>query len=127
MARSALGVEINMATMMARNEKVRAVGNMKVNARGDVLDSNNNVITNANKRVESSYGQSVSSDGSGIAPTVATKPIDTMHDSGLTIDPAQSIDQYMEEELLPEEQELFEELDEEVAEELVKKPEVKKK
>ena len=52
MARSALGVEINMATMMARNEKVRAVGNMKVNARGDVLDSNNNVITNSNKRVE---------------------------------------------------------------------------
>jgi hypothetical protein len=54
-----------------------------------------------------------------VAPTVTTKPIDTMHDSGLTIDPAQSIDQYMEEELLPEEQELFDEIDEE--------PEVKKK
>lgn len=118
MVRSALGVEINMASMMARNEKVRAVGNMKVNARGDLLDSNNNVITNANKRVESSYNQSVSDDSSGIAPTFASTPTDTMHDPGLTIDPAQNIDQYMEE-LLPEEQELFSELDTE--------PEVKKK
>jgi hypothetical protein len=119
MARSALGVEINMASMIARNEKVRAVGNMKVNARGDLLDSNNNIITNANKRVESSYSQSVSDDGLGIAPTVAPNSTNTMHDPGLTIDPAQNIDQYMEEELLPEEQDLFEELDEE--------PEVKKK
>jgi GTP-sensing pleiotropic transcriptional regulator CodY len=117
MAKSALGVEINMASMIARNEKVRAVGNMKVNARGDLLDSNNNIITNANKRVESSYNQSVSDDSSGIAPTFASTPTDMMHDPGLTIDPAQNIDQYMEE-LLPEEQELFEELDEE--------PEVKK-
>jgi hypothetical protein len=120
MARSALGVEINMAAMMARNEKVRAVGNMKVNARGDLLDSNNNIITNANKRVESSYNKSVSDDDFGIAPTVApANATDTMHNPGLTIDPAQSIDQYMEEELLPEEQELFDEIDEE--------PEVKKK
>jgi hypothetical protein len=118
MARSALGVEINMASMMARNEKVRAVGNMKVNARGDLLDSNNNIITNANKRVESSYSQSVSDDNPVIAPTFASTPTDMMHDPGLTIDPAQNIDQYMEE-LLPKEQELFEELDEE--------PEVKKK
>jgi len=44
MARSALGREINMSALASRNEKVRAVGNMRVNARGDLLDSNNNII-----------------------------------------------------------------------------------
>jgi hypothetical protein len=108
MAKSALGVDINMSALMARNEKVRAVGNMKVNARGDYVDSNNNIITNANKRVENQYNQSVSEDV-GIAPTMAPTIVpNTMHNSGLTVD----IEKHMDE-LLPEEQELFNDDDEE--------------
>jgi hypothetical protein len=113
MTKSALGVDINMSALMARNEKVRAVGNMRVNARGDLVDSNNNIITNANKRVENQYNQSVSDDV-GIAPTMAPTIVDTMHTSGLTVDTEKHL-----EELLPEEQELFSELENE--------PEVKKK
>jgi hypothetical protein len=44
-----------MAAIRAKNEKVRAVGNMNVNARGDILDSNNNIIADANKRVNAMY------------------------------------------------------------------------
>lgn len=70
--RSALGKEVNMSALMARNEKVRAVGNMNVNARGDLVDSNNNVITSANKRVESNYSHTVNDNGDfGLKPIIA--------------------------------------------------------
>lgn len=44
-----------MAALRAKNERVRAVGNMNVNARGDIIDSNNNVISDVNKRVNVMY------------------------------------------------------------------------
>ena len=53
--RSAQGRVIDMNSMALKNEKVRAVGNMKVNARGDVLDQNNNVIQPATIRVAENF------------------------------------------------------------------------
>ena len=37
---------------MLQNEKVRAVGNMKVNARGDKLDSNNRVVDTKPRQIQ---------------------------------------------------------------------------
>jgi hypothetical protein len=56
---TALGVPIDMAALRAKNEKVRAVGNMNVNARGDVIDSNNRVINDNTKRVNTMYNKTV--------------------------------------------------------------------
>lgn len=53
--KTALGRPIDMAAIRAKNETVRAVGNMNVNARGDILDSNNNVIADSNRRVNAMY------------------------------------------------------------------------
>jgi hypothetical protein len=58
---TALGVPFDMAAFRAKNEKVRAVGNMNVNARGDVLDSNNNIIENRNKIVNRMYEKTMQS------------------------------------------------------------------
>jgi len=117
MARTALGREINMSALASRNEKVRAVGNMRVNARGDLVDSNNNIITNANKRVEASYNETV--EAVGLAPTMANNNI---HNPGLTIDPIEETKEIETEDLSPEEQELFDErlLDDEDDEEIKK-------
>lgn len=52
---TALGKPFDMAALRAKNEKVRAVGNMNVNARGDVIDSHNKVINDATKRVNIMY------------------------------------------------------------------------
>jgi hypothetical protein len=52
---TALGKQFDMASMRAQNEHVRAVGNMNVNARGDIIDSNNNIIQDRNKRVNIMY------------------------------------------------------------------------
>ena len=42
--RSANGKLVDMGKLRLKNEGVRAVGNMKVNARGDLVDDTNNVI-----------------------------------------------------------------------------------
>jgi hypothetical protein len=55
MHRSALGKSIDMSSLVAKNEKVRAVGNMNVNARGDLLDSTNRVIDQKNRQVQRQY------------------------------------------------------------------------
>ena len=42
--RTAQGKTIDMGALRLKNEKVRAVGNMKVNARGDVIDDKGEII-----------------------------------------------------------------------------------
>ena len=42
--RSAMGKTIDMAALASRNEHTRAVGNMRVNARGDTIDANGRII-----------------------------------------------------------------------------------
>lgn len=59
--RSAMGRPVDMAAMVTKNEKVRAVGNMRVNARGDLLDQNNQVIQDSTTRVAENYNQTVNS------------------------------------------------------------------
>lgn len=57
--RSAQGRPVDMSQLAAKHEKVRAVGNMNVNARGDVIDSNNKVIKDNTKRVKANYTKTV--------------------------------------------------------------------
>ena len=59
MHRSALGKNIDMSAMVSQNEKVRAVGNMNVNARGDVIDSHGRVVQENTHRVNSLYRKTV--------------------------------------------------------------------
>lgn len=49
---SAQGQTVDLGTLKLRNEHVRAVGNMNVNARGDVLDSNNQVIETKSRQIQ---------------------------------------------------------------------------
>jgi hypothetical protein len=58
--RSANGKQIDMGALRLKNEHVRAVGNMRVNARGDLLDDNNQVISTKNQQVNQNYNKQVS-------------------------------------------------------------------
>jgi len=69
--RTALGKVIDMSTLAAKNEKTRAVGNMKVNARGDTIDSLGRVVKPATSKVNEAYGKTV---GNRSAQPVAQKP-----------------------------------------------------
>ena len=57
--RTAQGKFIDFHALMAKNENVRAVGNMKVNARGDTVDADGEVIAPINDRVASGYAKTV--------------------------------------------------------------------
>jgi len=60
--RSAMGKQVDMSILRAKNEKERAVGNMNVNARGDIIDSNNDIITDKNNRINVMYQKTMNSD-----------------------------------------------------------------
>ena len=49
--RTAQGRTVDIAAIMTQNERTRAVGNMKVNARGDMIDNHNQVVTSRNRQV----------------------------------------------------------------------------
>ena len=59
--RTAMGRAVDMSALQAKNEKVRAVGNMGVNARGDTIDSNGRVIVPVTSKVNTNYEQTVDS------------------------------------------------------------------
>ena len=50
--KSAQGKSVDLGTIVLQNEHVRAVGNMKVNARGDKLDSNNRVVETKARQIQ---------------------------------------------------------------------------
>ena len=53
--RTAQGKVVDLGALQLRNENVRAVGNMKVNARGDLIDSGNRPIDTRNHQVAKQY------------------------------------------------------------------------
>jgi len=54
--KSANGKPIDMGALRLQNEKTRAVGNMKVNARGDEINDRDQVIRKKTEQVNSQYG-----------------------------------------------------------------------
>lgn len=60
--RTAQGKEIDMGRLILQNENVRAVGNMNVNAKGDLLDHNNQVISSKPAQVNRQYNREISKD-----------------------------------------------------------------
>jgi len=61
--RTAQGKIIDMSKLASTHENIRAVGNMNVNARGDTLDSNNNVIEEGGERVNRMYKNTMQASG----------------------------------------------------------------
>jgi hypothetical protein len=61
--KSAIGKVVDMGSLLLQNEQTRAVGNMNVNARGDRLDSNNQVIEPKNRQVQRRYNKQTNVSG----------------------------------------------------------------
>jgi hypothetical protein len=72
--RSAMGKPVDLGALFLQNEHVRAVGNMNVNARGDVLDSANRVIEPKNRQVQRKYRRQTNVSGGAVTTgTMAAK------------------------------------------------------
>lgn len=74
--KSALGKPVDMAALAAKNEKTRAVGNMKVNARGDTIDAHGSIIVPVTQKVSNSYAKTVVNKGAQVSKSsqVPNKP-----------------------------------------------------
>lgn len=57
--RTAQGKVVDMSQLAAKNERIRAVGNMSVNARGDTIDSQGKIILPVTKKVGEKYQRTV--------------------------------------------------------------------
>jgi hypothetical protein len=53
--RSAMGKPVDLGALFLQNEHTRAVGNMNVNARGDILDSANRVVETKTRQAQRKY------------------------------------------------------------------------
>lgn len=57
--KTAQGKTVDMGRLMVQNEKTRAVGNMKVNARGDMVDDMNNIVSTKTQQVNNQYNKQI--------------------------------------------------------------------
>jgi len=53
--RSAQGKIVDMSVLAKMHEKTRAVGNMNINARGDILNNMNEIVNDTTNRVKAQY------------------------------------------------------------------------
>jgi hypothetical protein len=112
--RSAMGKNVDMGALLAKNENTRAVGNMKVNARGDTIDSQGRIIKPVTAKVNQAYSNTV---GNKSANAVRGKPV-----SSKPVTPKPEI----VEELTPMELELEESFEDDLEIEKIKAEEISK-
>jgi len=112
--RSAMGKNVDMGALLAKNENTRAVGNMKVNARGDTIDSQGRIINPVTTKVNQAYSNTV---GNKSANAVRGKPASTK--------PAKPKPEIVEE-LTPMELELEESFEDDLEIEKIKAEELNK-
>jgi hypothetical protein len=120
--RTAQGKRLDMSVLARRNERVRAVGNMSVNARGDTIDNQGRVVVPVTKKVGDKYQRTVSSRAAKLTNRreELLQPIETAPAPETKIDIADEL------ELLAEELEIDELAEFEVEIEELKKAEVEK-
>lgn len=67
--RTAQGKMVDLGALQLQNENVRAVGNMPINARGDLVDSMNRPIDSRNRQVTKQYNKQTAT-----KPPAASRP-----------------------------------------------------
>ncbi len=134
--RTAQGRPLDMASLAAKNEKTRAVGNMNVNARGDTIDSHGKVVVPVTRKVGNRYNNSVANPESNRArSTVRSKPeaspeVDTTPAQVVDTTPAQVVEvepvESIFDEMTDEDLEFLEPSDDDLEIEEIKKAEIAK-
>ena len=71
--RTAQGKVVDLGAMMVQNETVRAVGNMSVNARGDIIDNQDRVLATRGEQVNRNLNRQTNANP-GPIPTSSRAP-----------------------------------------------------
>jgi hypothetical protein len=113
--RSARGKVVDMAAMVSRNERTPAVGNMKVNARGDTIDSQGNIITPVSKKASDAYQKTVGnraaniikSNQDRIIPDKVSPPVNHSPPAEVQQEPIAILEEEFDSEFIKEEKPAF--------------------
>jgi hypothetical protein len=82
--KTALGKTVDLGALMLQNEDTRAVGNMKVNARGDLVDGWNRPIDNRTQQVKKQYDRQVTNVRDEPVPMSAASSVTAVEDQEKT-------------------------------------------
>lgn len=116
--RTAMGKTVDMNALRSKNEKVRAVGNVKnLNARGDTIDAHGRVIKPVTSKVTDGYNKTVGNRSAQVTKRPAT-PAQKIQPDKPKIDLN---------ELTAEEREFEESLEDDLEVEKIKQEEIKAK
>jgi hypothetical protein len=120
MYRTAMGKSVDMNALRSKNEKVRAVSNVKnINARGDTIDVNGRVIKPVTAKVTDGYNKTVGNRSAQVTKRPAQK---IQPDKPKVEQPKIDLA-----ELTPEERELEESFEDDLEVEQIKQEELKAK
>jgi hypothetical protein len=110
--RTAMGKSVDMSALSGQHEKTRAVSNLNMNARGDIVDSHNQIVQDSTRRVKASYDATVNPTTgqvpSHLVPPSAPAPNSLVADTTPIVVPAKVEEVEEPIELTEEEKELFE-------------------
>jgi len=113
--RTAMGRSLDMEALVAKNERTRAVGNMSVNARGDTIDAEGNIVVPVTEKVGEKYQKTVANRAANLVKKKGNRQ--PMH----TTEQAESLSNApVEEELTKEELELEASMEDDLQTEMIK-------
>lgn len=72
--RTAQGKVVDVSALMVQNEHVRAVGNMNVNARGDVIDNQDRVLATRGEQVNRNLARQTNVSAGPVRSSAAAEP-----------------------------------------------------
>ena len=122
--RTAMGKSIDMNALRAKNEKVRAVGNVKnLNARGDTIDVHGRVIKSVTAKVNDGYSKTVGNRSAQVTKRPTPRPAQKIQPDKPKVEQPK-IDLT---ELTDEERELEESFEDDLEIEKIKQEEIKAK
>lgn len=119
--RTALGKTVDMSVLSTKNERVRAVGNMSVNARGDTIDAQGRIVTPVTEKVNEKYSQTVGNRSAN--PVKKSMPDSKKNPAAQPIPPQAKQEELIE--LSQFEKELEESMQEDAEIEQIKQEEIK--
>jgi flagellar basal body rod protein FlgG len=95
--KTAQGKAIDLGSLLLQNEAVRAVGNMNVNARGDLIDSGNKVIDRKNRQIQRQHNrQTVAVNTPKATVHTSTRAAKQAQREAAEVDPAEDLLQEIE-------------------------------
>ena len=104
--RTAMGKSVDMGSLIARNEKTRAVGNMNVNARGDTIDAHGRIVKSVTEKVSDKYAKTVGNRSANVVKKSNTLQPDAPKPAEIDLSELNPIERELEESLEEEEIEI---------------------